>query len=37
MVCKDVEVEQVIQDITGEELNRGANTTPDAPLDIAAR
>ena len=36
MVCKDVEVEPVMQDITGEELNRGANTTPDALKDIAA-
>ena len=36
MVCKDVEVEPVMQDITGEELNGGANATPDAPLDIAA-
>ena len=37
MVCKDVEVEPVLQDITGEELNRGANTAPDARLDIEAR
>ena len=37
MVCNGVETEQVLQDITGEELNRGANTTPDARLDIAAR
>ena len=36
MVCKDVEVEPVMQDITGEELNRGANTTPGELLDIAA-
>ena len=36
MVCKDVEVEPVMQDITGEELNRGANTTLDALLDIAS-
>ena len=33
-VCKDVEVEPVLQDITGEELNRGDNTAPDARLDI---
>ena len=32
MVCKDVEVEPVLQ-----ELNRGANTAPDARLDIVAR
>ena len=37
MVCKDVEVEPVLQDIIGEELNRGANTTPDTRLDIVAR
>ena len=36
MVSKDVEVEPVMQDITGEEFNSGANTTPDALLDIAA-
>ena len=36
MVCKDVEVEPVMQDISREGLNRGANTTPDALLDIAA-
>ena len=33
-MCKDVEVEPVLQDITGEELNEGANTAPDAWLDI---
>ena len=37
MVCKDVEVEPVLQDITGEELNRGANTASDARLDIIVR
>ena len=26
MVCNGVEIETVLQDITGEELNRGANT-----------
>ena len=30
MVCKVVEVEPVLQGITGEEFNRGANTAPDA-------
>ena len=30
MVCKVVEVEPVLQDITGEEFNRGANTAPNA-------
>ena len=37
MACNGVEIEPVLQDITGEELNRGANTTPDARLDIVAR
>ena len=30
MVCTDVETEPVLQEITGEELNRGANKAPDA-------
>jgi len=37
MVCNGVETEPVLQDITGEELNRGANTAADARLDIVAR
>ena len=37
MVCNWVETEPVLQDFTGEELNRGANTAPDARLDIIAR
>ena len=37
MVCKDVEVEPVLQDIIGEELNRVADIPPDARLDIVAR
>ena len=37
MVCNCVETEPVLQDLTGEELNRGANTAPDARLDIIAR
>ena len=37
MVCNGVETEPVLQDITGEELNRGANIATDARLDIAAR
>ena len=37
MVCKVVEIEPVLQDITGEELNRGANTVPDTRLDFVAR
>ena len=37
MVCNGVETEPVLQDITGEELNRGTNTAPDARVDIVAR
>ena len=37
MVCKVVEIEPVLQDITVEELNSGANTARDARLDIVAR
>ena len=37
MVCNDVEVELVLQEVTGETLNHGANKAPDACLDIHAR
>ena len=37
MVCYDVEVEPVLQVLTGETLERGANIDPDARLDIRAR
>ena len=37
MVCNDVEVEPVIQEINGDTLNHGANKAPDARLDIHAR
>ena len=37
MLCNCVETEPVLQDLTGEELNRGANTAPDVRLDIIAR
>ena len=37
LVCQDVEIEPVLQEITGESLARGANTAPDARLDIYAR
>lgn len=36
-VCKDVEIEPPLQQITGEILNNGANTSQDARLDILAR
>ena len=29
MVCNGIEIDPVLEDITGEELNRGANTAPD--------
>ena len=37
MVCTDVEIEPVPQEITCEELNRGENKAPDARLDVHAR
>ena len=37
MVCNDVKVEPVLQEVTGETLNHGANKAPDARLDIHAR
>ena len=37
MVCTDVEIEPVLQDISGEQLGRGSNRAPDARLDIHAR
>ena len=36
MVCNDVETEPVLQEVTGETLNRGANRAPDVRLDISA-
>ena len=37
MVCNDMEVEPVLQDVIGETLNHGAYKAPDARLDIHAR
>ena len=37
MVCNDVDVEPVLQEVTGKTLNHGANKAPDARLDIHAR
>ena len=34
MVCNDMEVDPVLQEVTGETLNHGANKAPDARLDI---
>ena len=36
MVCNHVEVEPVLQEVTGETLNRGANKAPDTRFDIHA-
>ena len=37
MVCNDVEVAPVLQEVTEETLNYGTNKAPDASLDIHAR
>ena len=37
IVCHDVQVEPVLQEITGEVLTRGTNQAPDARLDVHAR
>ena len=37
IVCSDVEIEPILQDISGEQLGRGSNRAPDARLDIHAR
>ena len=37
MVCNDVEVEPVLQEVTGETINHRANKAPYARLDIHAR
>ena len=37
MVCNDVEIEPVLQELTGESLPSGANRAPDARLDIHVR
>ena len=36
MVCNDVEIEPILQEISGEQLGRGSNRAPDARLDIHA-
>ena len=36
-VCYDVAIEPTLQPLAGEELNRGANTAPDARLDVHCR
>ena len=37
IVCHDVQVEPVLQELTGEVLTRGTNQAPDARLDLYAR
>ncbi|CAB4021726.1 Hypothetical predicted protein, partial [Paramuricea clavata] len=37
IVCSEVQVEPVLQDISGEQLNGGSNRAPDARLDIRGR
>ena len=37
MVCHDVQIEPVLQPVTGEELARGTNQAPDARLDVHCR
>ena len=37
IVCNDVEIEPVLQDVTGETLPNGTNKTPDARVDIHAQ
>ena len=37
MVCSDIEIEPVLQNIFGEHLNRGSNEAQDSRLDIHAR
>ena len=37
MVCTDVEMEPVLQEVTGEVLPRGTNKAPDARLDVRTR
>ena len=37
MVCHDVQIEPVLQPITGEELANGTNQAPDVRLDVHCR
>ena len=36
-VCNDVDIEPVLQELTGESLPSGTNRAPDARLDIHAK
>ena len=37
IICHDIQIEPVLQDLRGEVLPKGANKAPDARLDIHAR
>ena len=37
IVCNDVQIEPVLQEVSGEALNPGSNPAPDAQLDVHAR
>ena len=37
IVCNDVQIEPVLQEVSGEALNPGSNPAPDARLDVHAR
>ena len=37
IICHDIQIEPVLQDLGGEVLPKGANKAPDARLDIHAR
>lgn len=37
LICNGVETEPVLQEVTGKKLNGGADTAPNARLDIVAR
>ena len=37
VVCNDVEIEPALQDVSGEILNSGSNTSQEARLDVHAR
>ena len=36
LICNGVETETVLQEVTGKKMNGGANTAPNARLDIVA-
>ena len=36
-LCSNVEIEPILQEVSGEQLNRGSKRAPDAKLNIHAR